>query len=102
MLAEFSVSPAGAESMGDEVARCLDLVDRSGLDYQLTAMGTLVEGEWDAVLDLIGRCHEAVREEAGRVVTTIRIDDREGVEGALRSKVADVERILGRELRKSP
>lgn len=102
MLVEFSVSPAGAASMGDEVARCLDLVDRSGLDYQLTAMGTLLEGEWDAVFDVIRRCHEALREETGRVVTTIRIDDREGVVGALRAKVASVEEALGRELRKGP
>lgn len=102
MLVEFSVSPAGSASMGDEVARCLDLVDRSGLDYQLTAMGTLLEGEWDAVFDVIRRCHEALRKETGRVVTTIRIDDREGVVGALRGKVTSVEEALGRELRKGP
>lgn len=100
MLVEFSVAPAGAESMGRQVAKCLDIVDRSGLAYQVTAMGTLLEGDWDDVLEVIRACHEAVRRESNRVLTTIRIDDRAGARDALRSKVASVERDLGRALRK--
>lgn len=100
MLAEFSVAPAGSESMSDTVARCLDIVDRSGLDYQLTAMGTLLEGGWDEVFEVIRACHDAVRAGAPRVVTSVKIDDREGVDHALRSKVEDVEEALGRSLRK--
>src|SRR3989304_9637672 len=45
MLAEFSISPVGAGArVGKWVARCLDIVDRSGLPYRLGAMGTTVEG----------------------------------------------------------
>ncbi len=54
MLAEFSISPVGAgASVGKWVARCLDIVDRSGLPYRLGSMGTTVEGELDEVLDLL-------------------------------------------------
>lgn len=86
--------------MSRHVARCLEIVEESGLDYQLTAMGTIIEGEWDQVMEVVRRCHHEVLAGVSRVLTTIRIDDRKGVEGALSTKVASVERVLGRELRK--
>ncbi len=100
MLAEFSVTPIGeGASVGEWVARCLDLVDRSGLPYRLGPMGTTVEGDLDEVLDLIKRCHRTVAEDCERVSTVVKIDDRKGAAGRLESKVTDVERRLGRKLR---
>ena len=58
VILEFSVSPLGAgESVSAYVARSLEIVEQSGLDYQLHAMGTLVEGELDQVLG--GTCPTA-------------------------------------------
>ncbi len=100
MIVEFSVVPVGrGEELAGPVARILDLVDRSGLPYQLTAMGTLVEGDWDEVMALVRRCHEAMRAEAGRVYTHVAIDDRPGASGRIAGKVRDVEEILGRPLK---
>ena len=99
-IAEFSVTPIGkGESVGAYVARCVDLVDRSGLPYRLNPMGTVIEGPLDDVLALIARCHKAVAADCARVSTVIKIDDRRGVTDGLESKVADVERRLGRKLR---
>jgi uncharacterized protein (TIGR00106 family) len=101
MVIEFSVVPVGrGEELAGSVARILDIIDRSGLPYQLTAMGTLVEGDWDEVVGLIRRCHEAMRGESGRVLTHIAIDDRPNASGRLSGKVRDVERALGRTLKK--
>ena len=56
VLLEFSVSPLGAgESVSPIVARCLEIVEQSGLPYQLHAMGTLVEGDLGAVLEVMAR-----------------------------------------------
>ena len=33
------------ESLSQYVARSLDIIDKSGLPYQLTPMGTIIEGE---------------------------------------------------------
>ena len=101
MIIEFSVVPIGrGETLAGPVARVLDLVDKSGLPYQLTAMGTIVEGEWDDVIGLVRRCHEAMREEAGRVYTHITIDDRSRASGRIAGKVREVEESLGRPLKK--
>ena len=101
MIAEFSVVPVGkGEELAELVAGVVDIIDRSGLPYQLTAMGTLVEGEWDDVLALIKECHFKMRRQGARVLTRISIDDRENAVNRLTGKVRDVEKVLGRELRK--
>jgi len=99
-IAEFSITPIGkGVSVGEYVARCLDIVDRSGLAYRLNPMGTVVEGSFDEVVALIARCHKAVATDCERVSTVIKIDDRKGVKGQLDGKTADVEKRLGRKLR---
>ena len=100
MLATFSVLPVGVgEALSEHVARIVDIIDASGLDYRLGAMQTTVEGSEDEVMQLIMRCHRAGREAAPRVFTSITIDDREGATGRLTGKVDDVERILGRSVK---
>ncbi len=99
-IAEFSISPLGKGlSVSKYVARCLDLVDRSGLPYRLNPMGTVVEGSFDEVLALIAQCHKAVARDSPRVSTIIKIDDRKGARNQIDAKVAHVERALGRKLR---
>jgi len=101
VIAEFSVVPVGkGEELAELVAGVVDIIDRSGLPYQLTAMGTLMEGEWDVVLTLIKECHFKMRLQGARVLTRISIDDRENAVNRLTGKVRDVEKALGRELKK--
>jgi uncharacterized protein (TIGR00106 family) len=103
VLLEFSVSPLGSgESVSAEVARCLEIVEQSGLDYQLHAMGTLVEGELPDVLAVLQKCIEAVAADHSRVTCTAKFDLRRGHSGRLQSKVTSVERQLGRRLKKVP
>ena len=100
MLAEFSITPIGkGTSVATYVARCLDIVDASGLDYRMNAMGTVVEGPFDEVLALIARCHKAVEKDCDRVSTIVKIDDRKGAARQIEGKVRRVEEALGRKLR---
>ncbi|NOX44701.1 MAG: MTH1187 family thiamine-binding protein [Caldiserica bacterium] len=102
MIVEFSISPIGVgESLSRYVAEVIDLVDRSGLPYLLTPMGTIVEGEWDEVMALIKRCHQRMLELAPRVATRIYIDDRPGKAGLLEYKTRSVEEKLGRAIRRT-
>ena len=91
ILAEFSITPIGAgESLSAYVAECMKIVKESGLPHELTAMGTIVEGEWDAVMAVIKACHMAVRAKCRRVFTLIKIDDREAPPGRIKAKVESV------------
>jgi len=101
VLLEFSMTPLGrGESVSPYVARCLDIIDNSGLDYRLHAMGTIVEGEIDQVLDVLKRCLAATAADCDRVTCTAKLDYRRGRQGRLTEKVDRVERQLGRELKK--
>lgn len=103
MLLEFSMSPLSkGESVSEYVARSLDIIDHSGLDYQLHAMGTVVEGELDQVLGVLRKCFEAMQSDCDRITCTAKFDYRKGSQGRLVAKVESVEQKLGRSLRKSP
>ena len=101
MIVQFSIVPIGkGESLAELVAKVVDIVDQSGLPYKLTAMGTLVEGEWDDVFELIKECHLRMRQYSNRVMTSITIDDRAKAKGRIDEKVLEVEDVLGRKLKK--
>ena len=99
VLLEFSMTPlTRGESVSAYVARSLDIIDKSGIPYQLTPMGTILEGEWQEVMAVVTACFEAMRADCDRVSTQIRIDYRSGPSGRLKSKVESVQQKLGRKL----
>lgn len=99
MLASFSVVPLGVTGGVKElVAEALRIVDGSGLNYELGAMQTTVEGDPERVMEVILACHRRVLELAPRVLTHIAIDERKGAAGRLEGKVRDVEEALGKQL----
>jgi uncharacterized protein (TIGR00106 family) len=100
MLVELSIVPLGGDKhVSGEIAKALELIDGSGLPYQLTASATLIEGEWDEVMPLIRHCHERVRKLSPHVITHIKIEDDEGERNKIMSNVTSVEQKLGRSLR---
>jgi len=101
VLLEFSMSPlAKGDSVSAYVARSLQIVVESGLDYRLHAMGTIVEGEIAEVLTVLRRCFDAMAADCDRVTCTAKLDYRKGYRGRLESKVESVEAKLGRSLKR--
>jgi len=99
VLLEFSMSPLDkGESVSVYVSRSLDIIDKSGLPYQLTPMGTIIEGEWAEVMAVVTACFERMRADCQRISTSVRIDYRAGPGGRLKSKVSSVEQKVGRKL----
>lgn len=102
VLLEMSITPLGkGESVSEYVAECVDIIDRSGLDYELHAMGTIVEGELAEVLKLMQQCIEQTAEHSDRVTCAAKLDYRRGRSGRLKQKVASVEQKLGRKVNRS-
>ncbi|MGQ0810977.1 MAG: MTH1187 family thiamine-binding protein [Nitrospiraceae bacterium] len=100
VLLEFSMSPLGeGESVGKYVSRSLDIIDKSGVDYRLNPMGTVLEGDWDDVFTVVKKCYKRMKKDCSRISCTIKVDYRKGHEGRLSSKVASVEKQLKRRLK---
>lgn len=101
VLALVSIAPLDkGASVGDYVARALDVIDASGVAYQLGPMGTTLEGTWDEVMGVIKACHDALIDDCERVSVLVKIDSRPGKDGRLTSKAESVEQRVGRPLRR--
>ena len=100
-LVEFSIFPTEkTQSKSEFVARVLDIIDRSGLEYQFTPMGTIIEAQTvEEALAVINDAYAELQKDCGRVYSSIKIDWREGPVGRLNKKVGSVEAKLGRKLK---
>lgn len=80
VIAEIHVLPLGTAttSLSHYIAACLDVVkEAEDISYQLTAMGTIIQGPLERILELAQKMHEVpFAMGAKRVATTINIDDR--------------------------
>lgn len=96
-VAEISVVPVGTgkTSISEFVVRAVEIVKASGLKYELSSMGTNVEGDVSAILELVGKVHEACFQMGAlRVLTTLKIDDRRDKPLSIESKKKSVETKL--------
>lgn len=96
-IVEVSIIPIGTEttSVSRYVAEAVQILQKSGMPYQLTPMGTVIEGDIREVMNVILAMHETpFAKSAGRVYTTIKIDDRRDKKTGMQYKVQSVERKL--------
>lgn len=99
VLLEFAIFPNDkGESLAPYVARCVDIIDKSGLKYQFSAMSTIIEGEWEQVMSVVGACYKELEKDCNRISVMMRVDGRKGTESRLKSKVDSVQSILNRPL----
>jgi uncharacterized protein (TIGR00106 family) len=79
VLAEFSVTPMVEGELKPFIDVAVEEIDKSGLNYEVGPVGTILEGELDKVFDAIKHAHQAVLDKGvDRVVTDIRIDEKKG------------------------
>lgn len=94
-IVEVTIAPLGTAttSISSYVADCHRiLMEEKGLKYQLTPMGTIIEGDLALILETIKAMHEVPFEKgAMRVSTAIKIDDRRDKTGTMLQKIKSVE-----------
>ena len=101
LVSIFPMGKSAPASLSKDIAAVLDIVDKSGLDYKLTAMGTILEGEWDAVMKVVKKMRDRLLKRHARIYMTVSIDERrKDKRPRLESKTRSVETALGRPLRK--
>jgi uncharacterized protein (TIGR00106 family) len=93
VMIDLCVVPLGVGvSVSNYVAACERVIREAGLKAQLHAYGTNIEGEWDAVMAAVKRCHETVHAMgAPRITTTIKLGTRTDRDQSMEDKVRSVE-----------
>lgn len=96
VIVDLCVVPMGVGvSVSKYIAACQKVIEEAGVEHQMHAYGTNLEGEWDVVFTTIKRCHEVVHEMgAPRISTTIKCGTRVDREQTMQDKVKSVHRRL--------
>ena len=94
VIAEIKIIPIGTTttSLSRYIAACINVIKQTqDITYQVTAMGTIIQGSIGRVLELAEKMHEVpFTLGVTRVVTTINIDDRRDKPATIESKVKAV------------
>ncbi|PIP22058.1 MAG: hypothetical protein COX38_02775 [Candidatus Nealsonbacteria bacterium CG23_combo_of_CG06-09_8_20_14_all_39_25] len=92
VVAEISAFPIGeGESLSEPVAEVVKIIKESGLNYQIGAMATTVEGEWDQIIELFTRCRNKLIESSNRVYMSLKTDERKTETHGIAHKIKAVE-----------
>jgi uncharacterized protein (TIGR00106 family) len=85
-------------SVSKQVSKVIDAIDKSGVPYQLTPMGTIIEAQsMKEALSIIELAYEQLSD-CERVYSSLKFDIRKNSENRLKTKIESVERVLNREV----
>jgi uncharacterized protein (TIGR00106 family) len=97
-IVEISIVPLGTKtpSVSQYVARAIKVLEKEkDIKYEITPMGTIVEGDLDRILAVVRKMHEGVfGEGVARVSTTVKIDDRRDKAQGMKDKVDSLRKKL--------
>ncbi|WP_320668053.1 MTH1187 family thiamine-binding protein [Prochlorococcus sp. MIT 1307] len=96
---DLCVVPLGVGlSLSSYIAACKNVIEKTGLDYEVGPNGTAIEGDWDEVFACIRACHEAVHKKgAARIYTTLKVNTRIDRKQSFREKVPSIKFALNSE-----
>ena len=103
VLLEFAMFPTSDDgregsSVSKEVSKVIDAIDKSGIPYQLTAMGTIIEAtSMKEALSIVEIAYKQL-EDCDRVYSSLKFDIRKNCENRLKTKVEKVERVLDKKI----
>jgi uncharacterized protein (TIGR00106 family) len=103
VLLEFAMFPTSDEcrdgsSVSAQVSKIIDAIDKSGVSYQLTPMGTVVETDtMKEALAIIELAYEQLSD-CERVYSSLKFDIRKNTKNRLKTKIASVEKTLNRKV----
>ncbi|MDY7019682.1 MAG: MTH1187 family thiamine-binding protein [Chloroflexota bacterium] len=97
-IAEISIIPIGTKnpSVSRHVAAAIKVLQcEKNVKYELTAMGTIVEGNLDNIIRVAKKMHEeAFGDGVARVLTSIKIDDRRDKHHNIEAKICSLKEKL--------
>ncbi len=102
VLLEFSMFPTDStESKSEYVGRIIKMIDESGVAYQLTPMGTIIETDTlDDAFEIVKRSYALLETDCNRVYSSLKIDIRKKRDNRLKTKIESVEKKVGKTIKK--
>ena len=101
VIAAVNIIPIGTSSptVGEFIVEAIKVLEEEGVEYEVGAMSTVIEGELEQILDVIKKMHDAsFRKGIKRVVTTVTLDDRRDKPASSKTKIQAVQSQLGARL----
>lgn len=97
VLMQFAMFPTDkGASASPYVSRIIAMIRESGIPYQLSAMGTIIETDTLAEAQaIVTQAYALLQADCSRVYCTVTFDIREGKTGRMQQKVASVEEKIG-------
>ena len=94
---QFAMFPTDkGASASPYVSRVISMVRESGLPYQLSAMGTIVETETlEEAQSIVAKAYALLSPDCTRVYCTVTFDIRDGKSGRMQQKIASIEGKIG-------
>lgn len=89
-IVDISIVPIGTKnpSVSEYVRKSIKYIKKSGLKYQVSSMGTAIEGDLSDIFELILQIHKAqIKMGAKRLLTTVKIDDRRDKKQTIEDKI---------------
>ncbi|MBA7607889.1 hypothetical protein ES703_15058 [subsurface metagenome] len=97
-IVELSVFPVGTDtpSISTYVASAVRVLESAkDIKYEVTGMGTIIEGDLERLLTLVGKMHQAVFDAgAMRVETVCKIDERRDKVSTVSGKLESLKKKL--------
>jgi len=97
VLMQFAMFPTDkGDSASPFVARIIRMIRDSGLPYELSSMGTIIETETlEEAQSIVNKAFELLKEDCSRVYCTVSFDIRNGSTGRMQHKVASITEKIG-------
>ena len=99
VLLEFAMFPTdkSGDSASESVSKVIDMINKSGVNYKLTAMGTIIETETlEEALDIVNKSYKVLEPFSKRVYSSITLDIRKEKSNRLEQKIESIESKIGK------
>ena len=101
-MLEFAMFPTDkGESVSSYVSKIIDMVDKSGVSYRLTPMGTIIEcDDMDEALAIVKKAYNCLEKDCSRIYSSMNFDIRKDKTNRLQGKIDSIEKKLGRSIQR--
>ena len=102
-LVAVAIAPVGVgDELSKHVAEVVKVIRKSGLPNKTNSMFTEIEGEWDAVMEVVKHATFVLAEKGIRTEVVLKADIRPGFSGMMQGKIDSLNEALNEKPQAAP